>query len=50
MMDIATGQVSQIAAHDQPIKSIRSVDAGGMAGLIATGSWDKTLKVNQIFP
>lgn len=43
MYDVATGQSSQVAAHDAPIKSLRYVDQQG--GILATGSWDKTLKV-----
>jgi mRNA export factor len=46
MYDVATGQSSQIAAHDAPIKSVRYVDQQG--GIVATGSWDKTLKVLTI--
>jgi WD40 repeat protein len=45
MYDVATGQSSQVAAHDAPIKSIRYVDQQG--GILATGSWDKTLKVSR---
>ncbi|RHZ56997.1 hypothetical protein Glove_395g72 [Diversispora epigaea] len=39
--DITTSQTIQIAAHDQPIKCIKYVD---QVNLVATGSWDKTIK------
>lgn len=42
MFDVSTGQSSQIAAHDAPIKNLRFVDQQG--GILVTGSWDKTLK------
>ena len=45
MYDVSTGQSSQVAAHDAPIKSLRYVDQQG--GILATGSWDKTLKVSR---
>jgi hypothetical protein len=34
---------TQVGAHDAPIRNVRWVDAQG--GLLATGSWDKTVKV-----
>lgn len=40
VFDVATGQTSQVAQHDEPIKCIRWIDAQGQ-GLLATGSWDK---------
>ncbi|KAG0306521.1 hypothetical protein BGZ98_002201 [Dissophora globulifera] len=40
--DIATGQSTQIAQHDAPIKEVRWVD--GPNPILATGSWDKTVK------
>ncbi|KAF8896566.1 WD40-repeat-containing domain protein [Infundibulicybe gibba] len=43
MFDITTGQPQQIAQHDAPIKVVKWVDAPG-AGILATGSWDKTVK------
>lgn len=46
MYDVNTGQSSQVAAHDAPIKGVRWVEQGG--GILATGSWDKTLKVGSI--
>ncbi|KAK0523888.1 RNA export factor gle2 [Tilletia horrida] len=42
MFDVQTQQSSQIAQHDQPIRSVRWVDING--GILATGSWDKTVK------
>lgn len=48
MFDIATGQATQIAQHDAPIKVVRWVDTP-QAGLLATGSWDKTIKVRVAF-
>ncbi len=48
MMDLNTGQTTQVAAHDAPIKSVKFVDGvGGMPYCLATGSWDKTLKVRR---
>lgn len=44
MFDVQSGQSSQIAAHDAPIKSVKWIDAQG--GILATGSWDKTIKVS----
>lgn len=42
MFDVSTGQATQVAQHDAPIKAVRWVDAQN--GILATGSWDKTLK------
>lgn len=42
MYDLATGQSSQVAQHDAPIKAVKWVDAP--SGILATGSWDKTVK------
>lgn len=41
MFDIATGQSTQIAQHDDTIKCIRFLEQGN---IVATGSWDKTIK------
>ncbi|KAL8287162.1 hypothetical protein RQP46_003614 [Phenoliferia psychrophenolica] len=41
--DVATSQATQFAAHDAPVKCVRWVEINGQ-GVIATGSWDKTLK------
>jgi mRNA export factor len=43
MFDITTGQATQVAQHDAPIKTVKWVDAP-QAGILATGSWDKTIK------
>ncbi|KAH9452402.1 hypothetical protein Pst134EA_015236 [Puccinia striiformis f. sp. tritici] len=41
--DVSTGQSTQVAAHEAPIRKLAWLDING-AGLLATGSWDKTLK------
>lgn len=43
MLDLATGQSTQVAQHDGPIKAVRWVETPS-AGILATGSWDKTIK------
>lgn len=43
MFDVTTGQATQVAQHEAPIKAVRWVDA--QSGILATGSWDKTVKV-----
>ncbi|KAF7330269.1 hypothetical protein MVEN_02464800 [Mycena venus] len=43
MFDVATGQATQTAQHDAPIKAVRWVDTP-QGGILATGSWDKTVK------
>ncbi|KAJ6549185.1 WD40-repeat-containing domain protein [Mycena sp. CBHHK59/15] len=43
MFDIATGQATQVAQHEAPIKVVKWVDTP-QAGILATGSWDKTIK------
>lgn len=40
MYDLATGQTSQFAAHDGPIRSVKWIDNPGQP-MVATGSWDK---------
>lgn len=47
MYDLATGQPSQVAQHEAPIKCLRWIDAQG--GILATGSWDKTVKVRSLW-
>ena len=44
MLDITTGQSTQVAQHDGPVKVVKWIDAP-QAGILVTGSWDKTLKV-----
>ena len=48
MFDITTGQSQQVAQHDAPIKCVKWIDAPGQGGFLATGSWDKTIKVRLI--
>jgi mRNA export factor len=43
MYDVQTGQSSQVAQHQAPIRCTRWIDL--QSGLLATGSWDKTIKV-----
>jgi len=42
MFDVTTGATSQVAQHDAPIKTVKWV--GAQDGILATGSWDKTIK------
>ncbi|KAG0306372.1 hypothetical protein BGZ98_002490 [Dissophora globulifera] len=42
LFDISTGQSTQVAQHEAPIKEVRWVD--GPNPILATGSWDKTIK------
>jgi len=41
MLDISTGQSIQVAQHEDAIKCIQFLNQGN---IIATGSWDKTIK------
>jgi mRNA export factor len=43
MFDVNTGQATEVAQHEAPIKAVGWVDA--KSGILATGSWDKTIKV-----
>jgi mRNA export factor len=43
VLDLNTGQAVQIAAHDQPVRSVRYFEANGTP-MAVTGSWDKTVK------
>lgn len=43
MLDLASMTPTQVAAHEQPIRSVRFVEVGGQQVLV-TGSWDKTVK------
>ncbi|KAI0925711.1 hypothetical protein AcV5_008375 [Taiwanofungus camphoratus] len=43
MFDITTGQSQQVAQHDAPIKVVKWIESP-QGGVLATGSWDKTLK------
>lgn len=42
MYNLATGQSTQVGAHDEPVKCVKFLD--GQANILATASWDKTLK------
>ncbi|CUS13173.1 unnamed protein product [Tuber aestivum] len=45
LWDAATGQSAQVAAHDDPIRSVRWFTLpGANAQMVITGSWDKTIK------
>ncbi|KAJ2802428.1 RNA export factor gle2 [Coemansia guatemalensis] len=44
MIDMATGQTSQIAQHDGPIRCIKFVEAENASPILATAGWDKMLK------
>ena len=45
MIDMSTGQSQQVAQHDAPVKVVKWIESP-QGGIIATGSWDKTLKVS----
>ena len=44
LFDISTGQSTQVAAHDQPIKCVRFINSPTGGEMLVTGSWDKKLK------
>ncbi|EGF79644.1 hypothetical protein BATDEDRAFT_25321 [Batrachochytrium dendrobatidis JAM81] len=45
MLDMHTGQSTQVAGHDAPIKSCRWIDGvPNLTNMLVTGSWDKTVK------
>jgi mRNA export factor len=44
MFDVTTGQTTQVAQHEAPIKVVKWIETLQM-GILATGSWDKTIKV-----
>ena len=44
MFDTATGQTTQVAAHEMPIKCVRFIEHPQAGQMLVTGSWDKTLK------
>lgn len=45
LLDCQTGQQITVGSHDAPIRSVRFVDVPNSAGpIIASGSWDKTVK------
>ncbi|KAI0749494.1 Poly(A)+ RNA export protein [Daedaleopsis nitida] len=43
MFDVTTGQATQVAQHDAPIRVVRWIESP-QGGVLATGSWDKTIK------
>lgn len=45
--DLGSNQMTQIAAHDAPIKTIHHIKASNYT-CVMTGSWDKTLKVGSL--
>jgi len=47
MFDITTGQSQQVAQHDAPVKVVKWIETP-QGGILATGSWDKTLKVRVV--
>lgn len=49
MFDLTTGTSQQVGVHDAPIKAVRWVEAP-TGGILATGSWDKTVKVCGLSP
>lgn len=49
MFDLNTGQTQQVAQHDAPIKAVRWIETP-QGGILATGSWDKTLKASSLVP
>lgn len=49
IFDTSTGTGSLVGQHDAPVKCVRSVDTPG-GTILATGSWDKTLKVRTVVP
>ena len=46
LFDLQTGTASQVAQHQAPIRCVRWIDMQN--GLLATGSWDKTIKVSLL--
>ena len=49
MFDVTTAQATQVAQHDAPIRVVRWIEAP-QGGVLATGSWDKTIKVSPRVP
>ena len=46
--DLGSNQKMQVAQHDAPVKTVHWIKAPTYS-CIMTGSWDKTLKVNNLF-
>ena len=49
MFDVSTGQSTQVGVHGAPIMCARWIDAP-TGGILATRSWDKTVKVRLLLP
>jgi WD40 repeat protein len=49
MFDITNGQSQQVAQHDAPVKVVKWIETP-QGGILATGSWDKTVKVSICDP
>lgn len=47
LYDIATGQAQQVAQHDAPVKVVKWLETP-QGSILATGSWDKTIKVRRV--
>lgn len=47
LFDIQSGQSSQVAQHDNAVKVVKWIETP-QGGILATGSWDKTLKVRTL--
>lgn len=46
--DLQSGQSSQVAQHDAPIKCVKWIESP-QGSILVTGSWDKTIKVCSSF-
>ncbi|ANB14461.1 RNA export factor GLE2 [Sugiyamaella lignohabitans] len=42
--DLQSSQTIQIGQHDAPVSSVRAVDVGSGSPVVASASWDKTLR------
>jgi mRNA export factor len=42
--DLQSGQSAQVGQHDNAVSSVRAIDLGTGAPIIASSSWDKTVK------
>jgi len=47
LFDIQTGQAQQVAQHDAPVKVVKWLETP-QGSILATGSWDKTIKVARV--
>jgi len=43
MFEVQTGQMTQVSQHDAPVRVVKWIETP-QGGILATGSWDKTLK------